>query len=580
MQLNLTPETFRPTLMKRPQKNQKKTIAGPAQDRPILFGFAAQRRGSDGSIQIQMRWGRLSAAFVGLILFAWLGLSTALFLHFKYNKEYSEASFSNMLVLLPSVPFGGLDAHRVKMGNFHIARGLEEMKAGNYRDALRLLRLGVARAPGNLDGLRVLAEFYELGLKRPDVAAELLVKGLDRGGDADLDFIKQTLRLLLRHQMDERVQEIADRYLVPNSTDLTDRDRVIAFGAANANYLRGNYDRADDYLIEYGLINSLEGLLLSAQISWERGNRMAAISKLEASLRRFPDSGQLLMQLSTYHRQMEQYDQARRYAILRNVSDPLSAAPRLELLRIYHDTGEHERATKETQRMLRQFRDDEVALMGLTNFAADTGNIDLARRTYEEALENEYSIDSFALLLVEAHLVSGDYAGALNFAEELLKEKPNWLSERWAVFNSLRAVASFGIMRPDLGEIYLQDFINDPKNNPETYLAVARRFEKIDRFQQSRQVLAKAYERSPTNQKILTELIQAELHLGNTADLDRLLRRLLQMRRPQPELLVEAYRKLGSDRFIFTSDREGLLLQLSAMLRENAETQRLLSSEG
>ncbi len=566
--------------MKRQSYSRKTSPSSAAQDRPILLGFASQRRGSDGAIQIRIRWGRLSAAFVGLILFAWLGLSTALFLHFKHNKDYAEASFSNMLVLLPSIPFGGLDTHRVKMGNFHIAQGLEEMKAGNYRDALRLLRLGVARAPGNLEGLRVLAEFYDLGLKRPDVAAELLIKGFSQGGDADLEFIKQTLRLLLRHQMDERIQEIADRYLVPNSGDLTDRERIIAFGAANANYLRGNYDRADDYLMDYGLINSLEGLLLSAQISWERGNRTTAISKLETSLRRFPDSGQLLMQLSTFHREMGQYDEARRYAILRNVSDPLSAGPRLELLRIYHDTNELDRAARETQRMLRQFRDDEIALMGLTNFAADTGNIDLARRTYEEALENEYSIDSFALLLIEAHLVSGDYAGALNFAEELLKEKPNWLSERWAVLNSLRAVASFGIMRPDLGEIYLQDFIDDPKNNPETYLAVARRFEKIDRFPQSRQVLAKAYERSPTNQKILTKLIQTELHLGNTGDLDRLLRRLLQMRRPQPELLVEAYRKLGSDRFIFTSNREGLLLQLSAMLRENAETQRLLSREG
>lgn len=566
--------------MTRPSQSLNRATQKPGLDRSILLGFAAQRRAPDGSIQIQIRWGRLAGAFTGLVLLAWLGLGTALFLHFKYNKEYEDATFTNMLVLLPSIPFGGLDDHRVKMGNFHIEKGLEEMRAGNYRDALRLLRLGVARAPGNLQGSLVLAEFYELGLKRPDVAADLMIKGLNHGGDEDMDYLKQLLRLLLRHQMDAKVQEIADRYLVPGQSELSDRDRILAFGAANANYLRGNYDRADDYLIEYGLVNALEGLLLSAQISWERGNRAAAISKLESSLRRFPDSGQLFMQLSTYHREMGQYDEARRYAILRNVSDPLSVGPRMELLRIYHDTGELERAARETQAMLRQFRDDEAALIGLTNFAADTGNIDLARRTYEEALENEYSIDTFALLLIEAHLVAGDYTGALSFAEELLKEKPNWLAERWAIFNSLRAVASFGAMRPDLGEIYLQDFINHPKNGPETFLAVARRFEKIDRFKQSRQILAKAYELSPTNQKILTNLIKAELHLGNTGDLDRLLRRLLQMRRPQPELLLEAYRKLGSDRFIFTTDREGLLMQLSAMLRENAETQNLLSREG
>ena len=42
------------------------------------------------------------------------------------------------------------------------------------------------------------------------------------------------------------------------------------------------------------------------------------------------------------------------------------------------------------------------------------------------------------------------------------------------------------------------------------------------------------------------------------------------MRRPQMEIIVDAYNKLGSDRFIFTPSRESLLLQLSAILRESA----------
>jgi len=221
--------------------------------------------------------------------------------------------------------------------------------------------------------------------------------------------------------------------------------------------------------------------------------------------------------------------------------------------------------------MLKQFRDDENALQALANFAAETGNIDLARRTYEEALENEFAIDAFALLLIEAHLSSQDFNGALYFAEELLKEQPDWLSERWATFNSLRAVASYGVDQPDLGEIYLQDFLNGKNNQAETFSAVARYFSTIDRLPQARRVLLTAYQRNPSNQKILSELIRAELQLGYTENLNRLLPRLLQMRRPQEELLIEAYRKLGSDRFIFTPNREGLLLELSAILRRNTQ---------
>jgi predicted Zn-dependent protease len=545
--------------MKQESRSKKPIL----REKPILFGYVVQRKGADGRMEIAVRWGRLMATFFALCIAGWLCTAAALYFYFKYKKDFEEVSITGMIAL----PFR-LDDHRKEMGDYHVKKGLEEIKEGNYRDALRLLRLGVTRSPGNLEGRLVLTEFYEIALKRPEIAVDLMMKGLTHGGIEDLDYLKQTLRILLRYQMDEKIQELADDYL-PEELELTDRNRTLAFGAANANYLRGNYDRADDYLISYNLIDSLEGLLLSSQISWDRGDQFSAITKMEESLRKFPNSEPLLMQLSRYHREMGDIDQARRYAILRNVSDPLSPAPRLELLYIYNTSGDAEREKRETQRMLSQFRDDEKALQALANFAADTGNIDLARRTYEEALENEFKIDAFALLLIEAHLVNEDYEGATSFSEELLKERPEWLQNRWAIFQSLRAVASYGSNRPDLGEIYLQDFVDDPQNQPQTHLAVARRFNNIERPQQARSVLMKAYQQAPTNQKILSELIRAELTLGNTENLNRLLTRLLLMRRPQMELLAEAYRKLGSDRFIFTPDRESLLLQLSAIIKEN-----------
>lgn len=534
-------------------------------ERPILLGFVIQRKGVDGRMQISVRWGRLIGTFVLLAVLGWLTLAGALYFHFKYNKEFDQVSYTKMLTLLPF----GLETHRVEMGNYHIERGLSEIKEGNYRDALRLIRIGVARSPANLEGRRVLAEFYEIALKRHDIAADQLLQGIELGGIQDGEYLKATLRVLLRYQMDEDIQNLANKYL-PEEPELTDINRTLAFGAANANYLRGNYDLAEDYIIDYKLLDSIEGVLLSAQISWDRGSKIAAMTKMEYSIEKFPNSEPLLMQLSRYHRELGEIEEARRYAILRNVSDPLSVAPRLELLYIYNKSEDFEREQLETQRMLQQFRNDEPALQSLANFAADTGNIELARRTYEEALENEFVIDAFALLLIEAHLVDKDYQGALDFSEELIKERPDWLTQRWAIFSSLRAVASYGINRPDLGEIYLQDFIDDASNLAQTYIAVSRRFTEIDRVQQARTVLTLAYQKAPTNQKILSELIRSELSLGNTENLSRLLSRYLQMRRPQIELLTEAYNKLGSDRFIFTPDRQSLLLQLNAILRERS----------
>lgn len=535
-------------------------------EKPILLGFAIQSKSPDGRIRIRFRWGRVFVTFALLAVTGWLSLGGALYFYFKYNKEFDDVSYVKMLTLLPF----GLEAHRQEMGDYHIEKGLDEIKAGNYRDGFRLLRLGVTRSPANLQGRQVLAEFYEIAIKRPEVATHLLTEGLKKGGLENLDYLKQTLRVLLRHQMDEEIQALADEHL-PQEPELTDQNRIIAFGAANANYLRGNYDRAENYLMSYGLTDSLEGLLLSSQISWGRGDQIAAITKMEASLHKFPNSEPLLLQLSRYNRELGNLDEARRYAILRNVSAPLSVAPRIELLYVYNKTGDLQSEKRETQRLLKQFRSDEQAMQALANFAAETGNIDLARRTYEEALENELGIDTFALLLVEAHLANQDFQGALFFAEELLKEQPEWLSERWATFNSLRAVASYGVDQPDLGEIYLQDFLQGKNQPAETFAAVARYFTEIDRLPQARQVLLTAYQNNPSSQMILSELIRTELELGYTENLNRLLPRLLQMRSPQEELLVEAYRKLGSDRFIFTPNREGLLLELSAMLRTRTQ---------
>ncbi|WP_269526339.1 tetratricopeptide repeat protein [Coraliomargarita parva] len=549
--------------MKKPNPRSKNPII---REKTALLGYVVQRRGADGRVEIQIRWGRLFATFLLLFVGAWVSVSTALYFNFKLRKDFDTVSYKNMLLL----PFR-MDEHRQEMGNYHVEKGLQRLKEEDFRDALRLLRLGVARAPGNLEGRTVLAGIYEVAFKRPDLAADMMLEGLKKGGIEDLDYLKVTLRILLRHQMDAKIQELADEYL-PKEPEMTDLNRTIAFGAANANFLRGNYDRADDYLINYKLNEALEGIILSAQISWERGNQLAAISKLEESVRKFPNSEALLMQLSRYYREMGDIDSARRYAILRNVKDPLSPAPRLELLYIYNKSGDTEREERETKRMLKQFREDEPALQSLANFAADTGNIELARRTYEEALENEFSIDAFALLLIEAHLVSKDYPGALAFAEELLKEKPDWLSDRWAIFSSLRAVASYGINRPDLGEIYLQNFIEEKRNQPSTYLAVSRRFVNIDRYQQAHKVLSVAYQNSPSNQKILTELVRINLELGNTENLNKLISRLLQMRRPELNLLADAYQKLGSDLFIFTPDRESLLLELGALLREQTQS--------
>ncbi len=533
-------------------------------ERPVLLGFMVQRRNAQGRMILGFRWGRIIALMCFLFVGSWVSVAALLYFYFKYQHDFADVTFSNMITL----PFR-LDSHRVEMGTFHIEEGLAALERGDGRSAFNKLRVGILRAPSHLQGRTVLAEIYEFGWRRQDLAAEAMIDGLRFGGNEDVDFLRRTVGLLLRHQMDEKMQEIADRYIVPGRKGQQKAfNQILAFGAARANHYRGNFDRAEAYLRDYELSSAVEGVLLTAQINWDRGHRNTAINQLEDALRQFPNSEPIILQLSRYHREENNLDRARRYAILRSATNPLAVAPRVELLYIYKASGDDERAEREAIQILRQFREDEAAITSLANFAADTGNINLARRTYQLALENDYMNSAFALLLIEAHIVSKDYSGATQFADELVVENPAWLESRSSIFNSLRAVASFAVGREDLGQIYLQNFLNAEDVRVQTFLAVARRLENISRPHEAQRVLSTAYRRNPGNQSALTELISIEIALGNSTEVPHLLRRLLSMRRPSTSVIAEAYRSLGSDRFIFATDRQALLLELSNALRD------------
>ena len=53
-----------------------------------------------------------------------------------------------------------------------------------------------------------------------------------------------------------------------------------------------------------------------------------------------------------------------------------------------------------------------------------------------------------------------------------------------------------------------------------------------------------------------------------TQNLGDQIKKLLQTRRPDKELLKDAYNRLGSDLFIYTKNRSSILMELGAILRE------------
>ncbi|WP_309397368.1 hypothetical protein [Cerasicoccus maritimus] len=462
--------------------------------------------------------------------------------------------------------FFNMDEHRAKVGDYQIEMAKTMLEEGNYRDAFKFLREGVQRSPQNLEGRLLVSEYfiYIPNLRDLDRALKLLEEGLPYAHD-NPEYLKRYIQLLIRQQEDQQVIDVSNEILAENPEEET--SKLLSTAAATSHLYRGNFDEAEDFIKEYDLESQIEGLLLSTKVSWERGAQRAAIAKLENSIGKFNTNEPIYAQLSQYYRDLGEYEKARQYAVLRNIDAPLAVSPRVDLLYTLSLTGQEERAEAEANAILRQFRNDEKAMLRLANFATDEGQIDLARRIYEQALENDFPIAPFALLLIESHITAKDFEGAISFSEELAKERPDWLEQNLPIFNSLRSVAYYGVGNMNLADIYIAQFLQQPNLRAESLMAVSRRFTQLGGDEFARRVLKQAYINNPKNQAALSNLIEIEIKTGNAAELGNYLKKLLQMRRPSVEILEQAYEKLGSDRFIYTPDRENLLIELNTVLR-------------
>ena len=529
----------------------------------LLLGLLIKKKNSLGQSYIEFQWIKIGLLLTSFLLACWLLLGTALYAFFKYYRDYDEVKFTNMLIL-PLI----IKEHRKAMGDYHISKGLSEIENEQFSEGIHLLKIGLIRSPSNLEGRTALAQIYEFGIKRTDIATEMYLEGFDYDGINNKTFLVSALQSLLNNQRDKEIETLAQKYL-PSDYKIGDNEnfQTLAFAAASASFLRGNFDRAEDYINLFSLNSTIDGIILSAKISWDRGNELTAINKLERTLATFPNSDAIYAQLGSLYRQTKNFDAARRYTQLRSIRNPSDPTPLVDLMYIYNEFEDQESVKKLADRILKDFNSDKNAIYQLANFASLTGNIRLTQRCYELVLEKDYDLNKLALSLIESYLVAKDFKGAYDFSEELLEENPLWLEEEKPLLNSLRALAAFGLNRPDLGDIYLNEFINKTNTNTNIFVAVAERFSNNEMHSQAKRVLQKAYNIDPTNQRVLNNIIQTNLILGNTKDISIQLRKLMTKRRPNKVLLAEAYNRLGSDVFLFTENRRALLVELGSILR-------------
>ncbi len=504
---------------------------------------------------------RVAVFALGGPILLYLAAATVFFLFVYFGQRVVSVSFLDLVV--PS----RWGYYRMALGNRDVADAQKSLGQGRRLEALLLVRTGVAYSPANRDGRLLLAQLLvEAG--RSNTAQQVLLEGLKFHAD-DPAYLQSLLAFLLREQQDARVVALAQASLARSRVP-DECQRLFALAAATASYFRGNYDRADDFLhAEPRLPFSRDGRLLEARIGWERGYCELALLQLRALASELPDDSEIHAELVTRLGERDRPDEARRLSLGFQIAHPALPGPRIELLHAYHRAGERDRVAREAAALLRDFPADATALLTLADFAADTGDVTLARRVADQARSHNLPPEAHAILVVESLIVARDYRAALDTTRALLHDNPGWDTRYATLLGSLQAIAHYGLGDTEAAQLFLSNFLNHSDLRVENLLAIAKRLAAVDAAEQARLTLLRAVAADPLNQAALTQLVELDLNLNRIDELPAHLRRLVTMRRPSPDVLLVAQHKLGSDLFLFSSERPAALEAIRVALEKS-----------
>jgi len=103
---------------------------------------------------------------------------------------------------------------------------------------------------------------------------------------------------------------------------------------------------------------------------------------------------------------------------------------------------------------------------------------------------------------------------------------------------------------------------------PQVLISASRKLIVAQRYDEANDVLIQAHLQNESNQAVLQQIVQLKLdHPRIAADLETYLRRLMKNRRPSKEVLQAAQRRLGSDIYLFSGNREILLRDIETKLK-------------
>jgi hypothetical protein len=462
----------------------------------------------------------------------------------------------------------GRSAHLYRKGEYFVSIAKAALGRQDYAEFARYIGTGAQLTPANLDAQRLCADLF-FQFQRPLDAYQLLEESLVFAKQ-DREYFSQYIDRCFLFDQDARLIATATKYLGDKEVS-PGIQADLQLAAAKAHFLRGNFTEATKFIKDYHLDQTADGFLLNCQILWESGDRDGALAELDAALAAYPAGLRLLATKAFWLKEQGQLSRAKDCLDLMDVSSPGKPEPLIQSLNVL--PGEANRAARAAivEKAILMFGNQEKPMLDLARFGNEIADVDLTIRLAKLAKDRRFTNRvRFDLVRVECLLNAGRARETILLVDDLYKqaERDQWVPETRMAFEALRTIAYFADGQTEIGSINLQKLMQNRKVPPQVLVSASRKLIIAQRYDEANDVLIQAHLQNESNQVVLQQIVQLKLdHPRIAADLETYLRRLMLNRCPSKEVLQTALRRLGSDVYLFSGNRETLLRDIEAKLR-------------
>jgi len=562
---------------------------------PILLGMVTVEVIGYKERKYRPNWKRIALLSPVFLLILWVALAEVNYFKERYMNGIPTTRRADMYLYLPDTVVNsatnlfydkeqvrlrerakllsikdsyGRSAHLYRKGEYFVSVAKAALARQDYAEFARYIGTGAQLTPANLDAQRLCADLF-FQFQRPLDAYQLLEESLIFAKQ-DREYFSQYIDRCFLFDQDARLIATATKYLGDKEVSLgIQADLQLA--AAQAHFLRGNFTEAAKFIKDYHLDQTADGFLLNCQILWESGDRAGALAELDAALVSYPAGLRLLAKKAFWLKEQGELSRAKDCLDLMDVSAPGKPEPLIQSLNVLPGEANRTARAAIVEKAIQKFGNQEKPMLDLARFGNEIADVDLTVRLAKLAKDRRFTNRvRFDLVRVECLLNAGRARETILLVDELYKqaERDQWVPETRMSFEALRTIAYFADGQTEIGSINLQKLMQNRKVPPQILISASRKLIIAKRYDEANDVLIQAHLQNESSQAVLQQIVQLKLdHPRIAADLETYLRRLMLNRRPSKEVLQAALRRLGSDIYLFSGNRETLLRDIEAKLR-------------